>query len=393
VHPLVAAARALAGLLLVAGALLGCAQAPAGHVARADGGLVVRREPAGPGEAERRCAWFGDRAGDTLYFGQAAFWNTYREHGRDPSADLRASGPQRIGRLDLVRERLLPPLDVTRPGAPSGRSGVWDVLAHPNGRVYFTTFFEHGGWVDPRTGDRRYLEAVGPGLSELALASGGELVAARYGHPERRNGSLVRFSADGLLIDDWPLTPLEGQRVAPKSVAYDPVREEAWVLTDLLPDPGDGAIGHDARVLDRWGRERLRIDRPEIQFAHFERDGTGYLAELDGAALSLRILAPGDGVAPRQRGRVVALDAGFPVGFDFVQDLKVADDGRLVATRWSGKVHIVGPDGRATTVTLPRLDDDGLYYTGVLRGGRLCATWCSDLTVVCRDAATDGPAE
>jgi hypothetical protein len=285
--------------------------------------------------------------------------------------------------MDLARERLRAPLDVTRPGA---RSGIWDVLAHPNGRVYFTTFFESSGWVDPRTGANGRLEAVGPGLSELALASGGQLVAARYGHPERRDGSVVRFSADGFPMHDWPLAPLEGHRVAPKSIAYDRVREEAWVLTDLLPDAGDGAIGHDARVLDRWGRQRLRIERPEIQFAHFGPDGTGYLAEVDGAVLSLRILAPGDGADPLARGRVVPLDAGFPAGFDFVQDLKVADDGRVVATRWSGRVHVVGPDGRAATVTLPRLDDDGLYYTGVLRDGRLCATWCSDLTVVCRDA-------
>jgi hypothetical protein len=173
--------------------------------------------------------------------------------------------------------------------------------------------------------------------------------------------------------------------VAPKSVAYDRRREEVWVLTDLLPDAGDGAIGHDARVLDRWGRERLRIVRPEVQFAHFEPDGTGYLAEVDGPTLSLRVLDPGDAEAPHERGRRILLDAGFPAGFDFVQDLQVAEDGRVVATRWSGWVHVVAPDGAVRTVRLPRLDDDGLYYTGVLRGDRLCATYCSDLAVVCRN--------
>lgn len=362
---------AVAALLLV----------PAAATGGGDGGLVVLHGDEAGAEGERPCAWFGDRAGDTLYFGEAAFWNAYRAHGRDPRADLGAAEPQRIGRVDLAHERLLPPLDVTRPGA---RSGVWDVLAHPNGRLYFTTFFEASGWVDPRTGATRRLEAVGPGLSELALASGGQIVAARYGRPGERDGSVVRLSADGFVVQEWPLEAPEGRRVAPKSIAYDPSREETWALTDLLPDEGDGAIAHDARVLDRWGRERLRIARPEIQFAHFEPDGRGYLAELDGATLALRMLAPGDGADPLGRGRLVLLDAGFPAGFDFVQDLKVAADGRVVATRWSGRIHVVGPDGRVTTVRMPRLDHDGLYYTGVVRGQRLCATWCSDVAVACR---------
>lgn len=377
-QPAGAGTRARAAWALLAVALL----LPSGASAGGDPHLRVLHGEAGAG-GEKLCAWFGDRAGDTLYFGEAAFWNAYRAHGRDPSADLDESGRQWIGRADLAHERLEPPLDVTQPGA---RTGVWDVLAHPNGRLYFTTFFEDSGWVDPLTGARRRLEAVGPGLSELALASGGQIVAARYGRPGQRDGSVVRFSADGFVIHEWPMVPSEEQRVAPKGVAYDRVREETWVLTDLLPDRSDAAIAHDTRVIDRWGHERLRIDRPEIQFAYFDPDGTGYLAERDGAALSLRILAPGDGADPLSRGRVVLLDAGFPAGFDFVQDLKVARDGRVVATRWSGQVHVVSPDGRVATVGLPRLDDDGLYYTGVLRGDRLCATWCSDVAVVCRDA-------
>jgi hypothetical protein len=35
---------------------------------------------------------------------------------------------------------------------------------------------------------------------------------------------------------------------------------------------------------------------------------------------------------------------------------------------------------------LPR-PADGLYYTGVLRGSRLCATRCADVDVVCSDGA------
>jgi hypothetical protein len=38
------------------------------------------------------------------------------------------------------------------------------------------------------------------------------------------------------------------------------------------------------------------------------------------------------------------------------------------------------------SVSLPRLDPAGLYYTAVLHGDRLCATYCADVTVVCVDA-------
>lgn len=346
---------------------------------------VERGEP--PSPDERYCAWFGARQGDILYFGEAAFWTAFRAQGKDPRGDLRASGPQRIGRLDLAAETLLPSLDVTEEGA---RSGIWDVLPHPNGRVYFTTFFEASGWVDPVTGTHARFSELGPGFSELAPGPDGDLVAARYGRPGELHGSVVRFSPEGELRWEWPMEGVPGMRVAPKSVAYDPVRRETWALTDLLPLSADGAVGHDARVLDDRGRQRLRIETPEIQFVIFTPDGVGYLAEVEGPSLYLRILAPGEGAAPLERGRRVLLDAGFPTGFDFLQDLQLAPDGRLVATRWSGWVHVVHPDLRVETLRLPRLDDEGLYYTGVLRDGRLCATYCSELTVVCQPAGS-GP--
>ena len=378
-----AAWPALLALLLL---LLAAAPAPgrADGGDAGDGGLVILRA-APPSATERYCAWFGDARDGVLYFGEAAFWTAFRVHGRDPRADLRATGPQRIGRLDLAREQLLPALDVTTSGA---RSGVWDVLAHPNGRVYFTTFFESSGWVDPATGANGRFEELGTGLSELALASGGQLVAARYARPGHTHGSVLRFSADGFLQGEYSLRGVGKARVAPKSVAYDPIREEIWALTDLLSPDGEGAVGHDARVLDRFGRERLRLRTPEIQFVSFAPDGTGYLAELDGSRLHLRVLAPGDAKSPHRRGRRILLDAEFPKGFDFVQELHVAGGGRVVATRWSGWVHVVDPaaDPPVRTLRLPRIDDEGLYYTGVLHGPRLCATYCSDLVVACRDA-------
>ena len=33
-----------------------------------------------------------------------------------------------------------------------------------------------------------------------------------------------------------------------------------------------------------------------------------------------------------------------------------------------------------------RIDPEGLYYTAVLHGDRLCATYCADVTVVCVNA-------
>ena len=56
-----------------------------------------------PSEAERYCAWYGDSRDQILYFGASPFWSTFREAGDDPRADLRAKGPQIVGRFDLKR--------------------------------------------------------------------------------------------------------------------------------------------------------------------------------------------------------------------------------------------------------------------------------------------------
>ena len=122
---------------------------------------MARAEPSSA--EERYCAWYGDARDGVLYFGQAAFWPASRASGasgggeEDPRADLAVAGPQLIGRFDLGRGELLPPLEV---GPADARSGVWDVHAHSNGRVYFTTYFESMGWVDPRSGEVRHLEAL-----------------------------------------------------------------------------------------------------------------------------------------------------------------------------------------------------------------------------------------
>ena len=131
---------------------------------------------------------------------------------------------------------------------------------------------------------------------------------------------------------------------------------------------------------------RLRIERPEIQRVAFDGAGAAALAEREDGRLHLRLLAPGEGADPERAGRRVLLDEAFPGDFDFVQDVRPASGGRWIVTRGSGWVHLVGADGAVETLQLARLDPEGLYYTAVLRDGRVCATYCADLTVVCQDA-------
>jgi len=334
-----------------------------------------------PSDRERYCAWYGDSRQGVLYFGEAAFWSSLRKGG-DATADLREPGPQAVGRFDLVREQLLDPLAT---GAHDPRSGTWDVLAHPNGRVYFTTFYEDAGYVDPATGATRLFESAGTGLNELALGPDGTILATRYA----AQGSVVVLDPDGAVLAEHRLAGAPGFQVAPKSLSYDPVRREIWVNTDLVPDsvakpaPDGAGVGHDARVLDfASGRQLRSFAEPELQFMRFEADGVGLFAWLEGSRLVLRVTEPGAALGPAS-GREVLLDAAFPVQHDFVQDLSVAADGRVLATRWSGAVHVVSPAGEVRTAHLPRLASGGLYYTAVASDGRLCATYCADVSVVC----------
>lgn len=327
------------------------------------------------------CAWFGDARSGVLYFGESAFWHAMREAGGDPAADVRGTAPQRVGRFDLRRERLLPPLAT---GNPAARSGTWDVLAHPNGRVYFTSYFDASGWVDPATGAAQRFEAAGTGLNELSLLPDGRLLATRYGAAGDGDGSVVVLGPDGALLREIPLAPEPGATVAAKSLAFDPVRGVVWVNTDVIPEDG-GAPRHDARVLDlASGREMARFAEPELHFPRFAADGTAYLAWLDGTRLSLRISEPGRALGP-QSGREIVLDDAFPTGHDFVQDVRDQEDGRVVATRWSGVVHVLEPDGSLRTAQLPRSEREGFFYTAVATGDRVCATYCAGVTVVCRD--------
>ncbi len=360
------------GLLL--GACVGT-RGPAGAPPAA--GVTIHEAPA-PSPVERYCAWFGDARRGVLYFGISPFWSALRE-ADDPLADLERAGPQLVGRFDLEARAFLAPLST---GARAARAGTWDVLAHPNGRVYFTTYFEAAGWIEPESGASRLFETPGRGLNELALGPEGGILATRYDV----EGAVVALDPDGRLLAEYPLEPPPGGQVWPKSVAYDAVREQIWVTTDLLLPDARG-LGHDARVLDATnGRELRRIVDPEIQFVVFGRDGVGYLAEVEDSRLFVRVVPAAREAERREATRRILLDEQFAAGLDFVQELVALPQGGVLATRWSGIVHRVDATGRVRSRALPRSEGGGLYYTAVPADGRLCATLCADVEVVCATA-------
>ena len=332
-----------------------------------------------PSADERYCAWFAAADGDVLYVGESAFWSSMRAAGGDPRADLARPGPRRIGRFDLRRERWLAPLAA---GDPRSASGVWDV--HPqDGQVYFTTFFDEAGRVDAGSGEVVLFPDAGRALNELAAGPGGRVLASRYGSGQDAvgDGELLTLEPDGEVAERFHLPAPDGYRVAPKTPAWDAARGQLWTTTDLFPI-GEGEIRHDAYRVDRRGGAVLRSAQPELQFVAVGPGGRLLRVEAD-RELWLRIDAPPAAGAGERR---VLLDPAFPQDLDFVQDVKTASDGRIVVTRWSGNVHVVDADGGVRSLVLPRLDPEGLYYTGVLRGDRLCVTHCADVTVVCTDA-------
>jgi hypothetical protein len=365
-------ASPVGGLRRVAMALLWLGATACATGGTPERGILVYETPA-PQTAERYCAWYGDASPEgVLYFGAAAFWSTWRASGGDPSADLEAEGPQWVGRFDLRSRAWLEPLDVTAEGA---RSGVWDVFAHANRRVYFTTYFEDMGWVHPESGEVRRLPALGAGLNEIAAGPGDSLLVTRYGASDS-GGSVLLVGPDGELLAEHPLEPPAGYTAAPKTAAFDPRRREIWVTTDLLSDAG-GPARHDTYVLGADGRELRRLESPEIQFVAFGPDGGGWRAEVEDGSLWLRV-APADGGERR-----LLLDDAFDAGLDFAQDVKLAPDGSAVVTRWSGLVHVVSSSGEVRTLRLPRLEEGGLYYSGVLEDGGVCVTYCGGVRVVC----------
>ena len=374
--------------MLAALSAIGCASdGPAASAPTFAGGAglsVYHANP--PSRDERYCAWYGAQGADgVLYFGEAAFWSAKASAGGDPTADLKRAGPQLVGRFDLAGERWLPPLEV---GEPESRSGVWDVLVGEDGEVYFTTFFEEAGSVSPATGRVRRL-ALGGALNELAPGPDGTVLATRYGtgSADGGNGDVIAFDRDG---------PHRQALAARGATGLSRGAEDAalgWAAPRALGDRGSaardrrGRHGRRDRATRRSRSTRasaraLLPEPPELLFAAKGEDGTIYRAESDAHALWLSVVPPPERGEPRR----VPLDDAFAPELDFAQDIQVAADGRVAVTRWSGIVHVLHPDGRVRSTALPRLDPAGLYYTAVLHGDRLCATYCADVTVVCVDA-------
>ncbi|MAE94997.1 MAG: hypothetical protein CL910_10085 [Deltaproteobacteria bacterium] len=365
----------LAGAAWIGGAAIGCTPRP-----HPDAPLVATGSQ--PSRDERSCAWFGDVAGDTLYFGISAFWAAMGGAHGDPTADTRIPGPQWIGRFDLGRRELLAPLDVSEGSHPGG---VWDVLALPSGQILFSTYFDAAGLADPATGRAPRLASLGLGLNELTLGPDGTLLATRYGFAGDGHGAVLVLDAEGGLLAEHRLREAPGTRVLAKSLAFDPARREIWVNTDLISTE-TRETAHDLRVLAWDGRELARWSEPEVQFMVFAEDGSGISVERKGRQLWLRRRSPGAAPGP-EGGQRILLDESFPTGLDFAQDLRVEPDGTVVVTRWSGKIHLVFPDGGVRELSLPQRPGD-LYYTATLRHGWVCATRCGEVQVVCEDLAT-----
>jgi hypothetical protein len=330
---------------------------------------------------EAVCAWYGDARDGILYFGEAAFWSGLRATG-SPLGELDHSGPRRIGRFDLRRGRMLPALLL----APKVRSGTWDVLAHPNGRIYFTTFFDGAGSVDPATGEIEQFVDAGTGLNEWGLGPDKTLFVSRYAGDAGTSGSLVWFNADGTLRKEFPLKAQNGSVLAPKTVAYDPETRLVWITSDILPN-APGAAGHPTLIVDLAGREQERISDLEIQFVRFGADGTGYLALVEENKLQLAILPPGTPADRLGQARRITLDDAFPSSLDFAQNIRVEGPGQVLVTTWGGQIFVVEPSAPEPVrpFAFPRLADGGLYYSAASDQDRLCATYCAESTVVCTE--------
>jgi chorismate mutase len=342
---------------------------------------VFQAPPAGP-EGERYSAWFADAAPGVLYFGLSPFWDLYWSSGGDATAELRQPGDHLIGRFDLDAERFLPTLRA-RAAAPDVRGSVWDVLVHPNGRIYYTTLFEEIGWIAPEGGAAASFEGIGSGFNELALGPRGELYATRYAErPEQaretRSGSVVVLTPDGELLRELRVPSIAGEAVAPKSLAVDPRSGEVWINTDSFAP--DGSLVHetfrfaaDGRILER------RRGPPELQFAYFDAGGRGWFAEAEAGRLALRV-REANGV-----WRVLWL--GAIDSLDFVQDIKPmprasGDDGVVLAL-WSGRTFTVEPRAESFVCRELRLerpprcappDGRSLVYTAVVHRSSIYAT-------------------
>ena len=96
------------------------------------------------------------------------------------------------------------------------------MLAHPNGRVYFTTYFDFAGSVDLASGELAEFSGAGLGLNELALGRDGHVLVTRYGFGDDLAGSVVELSETGEVLAEHVLSAPPGRRVLAKSLSLRP---------------------------------------------------------------------------------------------------------------------------------------------------------------------------
>ena len=288
------------------------------------------------GGPERYSSWFADERDGVLYFGLSPFWTELRAHGGDPTADLLEPSAHLIGRFEIERERFLPPLLARRPG-PDSRSSVWDVLAHPNGWIYYTTYFEEMGRVRPGMGDVERFDSLGTGLNEIALGPDGDLYVTRYGggadgEPSTDDGSVAVISPDGALLREESLHARDGAVTAPKSIAVDPQSGEVWLNADVIAP--NGKVSFTAFHLAPDLKVIARSDAPpELMFVAFDRGGRGFFVEDRNGRVELRVTRGG--------AELARLDLGARAPGDFAQDVHFAADGSAAIAFWSGRVELV----------------------------------------------------
>lgn len=284
---------------------------------------------------EAYSAWFGDERDGIVYFGLSPFWTALWATG-DPRAELHGPGAHRIGRFALATESFLPPLVAQTPGSEV-HSSVWDVLAHPNGWIYFTTFYDAMGRVRPESGVVETFPALGRGLNEIALGPQGQLYVTRYGSglddPKAvHDGALVVVSENGRKLGEVALHARDGAVTAVKSVTVDPRSGRATVNADvLLPGaPVEFArfeIAPDLSILSQ------ALGAPELLFIAYTRDGRAFAIWDQAGRLRLSI-----GNAEREHA---SLDLGPRLATDFAQDIQFAPDGTAAIAFWSGRVDLV----------------------------------------------------
>jgi hypothetical protein len=371
---------------LLLAALLSC-QAPhrAPDVVYAPVDTHVFTDTTLPHGPETYSAWFADTDGRVLYFGLSPFWDLWWRSGGDARADLQEPGDHLIGRFDLDAERFLSPLRV-RPAGPESRGSVWDVLVHSNGRIYYTTYFEEIGSVNPEGSDVRHYAGLGSGFNEIVEGPDSRLYVTRYSNAPAdpaapRYGAVVVLSPQGDLVREHRLEAVPGRFVAPKSLDVDPASGEIWVNTDTFE--ADGRIVHETLRLAPDGRVLERRAAPELHFVRFDARGRTWLAESGEGALWLRVL---------QAGRLVArLPLGAREPLDFVQEIRPTADGGALLAFWSSRVVRVVPARDGFRLEPMRLElppgcrppqGRSLLYTAVAHRGNLYATLFCGATVL-----------